>query len=316
MGIELEFEERAIRSFPAGARALLPAEARSLRQLESRITGRLEAGGFEEVILPVVDYVDPYREFTDARALRQAYRFTDREGDLVAVRSDFTPMLARTLAPVLSQLALPLRLFYRGDVVRADALALGRTRESFQIGAELVGAGGAEIDAAVIALAVESVMDCGIRPEVVLGDASVLDAILAPVERELRREIATLIRSRRWAALERFRNAIEPATLDLLERAVRGELTLDALGSFQDGALAERLSNVVERLEKLEVGVAVDDLLDTSSYYTGIRFRLFAGGGRTLLGGGGRYDALYGMFGSDAPAVGFSLNLDALEACR
>src|SRR5581483_7148545 len=47
-------------------------------------------------------------------------------------------------------------------------------------------------------------------------------------------------------------------------------------------------------------------------YYTGIVFNLYAHGSPRPVGGGGRYDTLLGRFGDPRPAVGFSLDLDAL----
>ena len=47
-------------------------------------------------------------------------------------------------------------------------------------------------------------------------------------------------------------------------------------------------------------------------YYTGLVFNLYTAGAPRAVGGGGRYDTLLGRFGDPRPAVGFSLDLDAL----
>jgi ATP phosphoribosyltransferase regulatory subunit len=64
--------------------------------------------------------------------------------------------------------------------------------------------------------------------------------------------------------------------------------------------------------------VALDEAGAGPGYYTGMWFRMFDSSGRVELGGGGRYDQLYGRFGFEAPAVGFTLRLDRLEElpCR
>src|SRR6202023_3829064 len=72
----------------------------------------------------------------------ELYRFIDRDGEQLALRADFTPMLARLLAPRLSSLRLPLRLFYRGDVVRYEESRPGSRRELYQMGVELLGMAG------------------------------------------------------------------------------------------------------------------------------------------------------------------------------
>ena len=124
-------------SYPVGVRALLPDEARRRRAIENAIVARLEEKRFEEIVLPMIDFVDAYGGAIDRDLQRRSYRFVDREGELIAVRSDFTPMVARALAPSLVRADLPLRVFYRGDVIRCEATRLASRREFFQIGAEL-----------------------------------------------------------------------------------------------------------------------------------------------------------------------------------
>ncbi|HEX2834581.1 MAG TPA: ATP phosphoribosyltransferase regulatory subunit [Thermoanaerobaculia bacterium] len=138
--------------YPTGARPLLIDETARRRRIEARFVSLLERDGFAEIVLPIIDFAEPYAEVTDRAAARQSYRFTDREGELVAVRSDFTPMVARALAPALDGVRLPLRVFYRGDVVRCEATRLGANRELFQIGAEVIGDASAQTDLEVLRL--------------------------------------------------------------------------------------------------------------------------------------------------------------------
>lgn len=137
--------------YPTGARPLLIEETARRRRIESRFVALLEASGFAEVVLPIIDFAEPYAGVTGRESAKQSYRFTDREGELVAIRSDFTPMVARALAPTLRD--LPLRVFYRGDVIRCDATRLGANREMFQIGAEIIGDASSEADIAMLRLA-------------------------------------------------------------------------------------------------------------------------------------------------------------------
>src|SRR5688500_17585274 len=111
--------------YPIGARPLLIEETARRRRIESRFVALLESAGFAEVVLPIIDFAEPYSAVTGREAARGSYRFTDRDGELVAIRSDFTPMVARALAPSLSPDQLPLRVFYRGDVIRCEATRLG-----------------------------------------------------------------------------------------------------------------------------------------------------------------------------------------------
>lgn len=152
--------------YPTGARPLLIEETARRRRIESRFVSLLEDAGFAEVVLPIIDFAHPYAGITDATAGRQSYRFTDRDGELVAIRSDFTPMIARALAPALAACTLPLRVFYRGDVIRCETSRLGRNREQFQIGAELIGDASPNADVEMLQLAASLIDD----PLVVIAD--------------------------------------------------------------------------------------------------------------------------------------------------
>ncbi len=47
-------------------------------------------------------------------------------------------------------------------------------------------------------------------------------------------------------------------------------------------------------------------------YYTGVHFEVYVSGAGRAAGAGGRYDDLMGRFGRPMPAVGVSLDLDAI----
>lgn len=75
------------------------------------------------------------------------------------------------------------------------------------------------------------------------------------------------------------------------------------------------LTRLLDSLAAFGLGeqVTVDlGLVHRHEYYTGVVFRGYiAGSGETVVSGG-RYDTLLQRFGSDLPAVGFGLNLDAV----
>jgi ATP phosphoribosyltransferase regulatory subunit len=256
------------------------AEAARRRRIETRIVDVLERSRYAEVVLPIIDYVEPYAELVPPEATRRSYRFVDREGDLVAIRSDFTPMVARALAPVLRPEELPLRLFYRGDVIRCEASRLGVNREMFQIGAELVGDASVEADIEILRLAAELVREFNGRPTIVYTDVSIAAAL-----------------------------ADQRPDGEVLEKLNAGNATIDDIAPFAPEAAA-RLDAMSSALDPEEFVLHLDDFEEPAGYYTGIRFRAY---GKGLLARGGRYDRLYERFGTGAAAVGFTFTLDELE---
>ena len=266
--------------YPTGVRPLLIEETARRRRIESRFVNILEDAGFAEVVLPIIDYADPYAPIVSRDSTRTSYRFVDREGDLVAIRSDFTPMVARALAPTLDASQLPLRIFYRGDVIRCDASRLGVNRELFQIGAELVGDPSLDADVEVMNLAVRIAREFGIAPRVVYNDTSIAALLTA----DERRAVAT-------------RRALTPA--EIARRL--------------PPSTAARLERIAATLDPATFALHLDDLDDDASYYTGIRFRLFGADSRKAIAQGGRYDDVYQRFGTPAAAAGFTFTIDDLD---
>lgn len=281
--------------YPTGVRPLLIEETARRRAVESKFVAILEQDGFAEVVLPILDYVDPYSALVSREVERRSYRFVDREGELLAVRSDFTPMVARALAPALRVDDLPVRVFYRGDVIRCDGNRLGVDRELFQIGAEIVGDPSIASDIAAMTLAARIAREFGIEPRVVYTDASIA---------------ATLDANAREALLTKRRpsRAVAPS----IARLTDGTATLDDVREL-DAAIAERLATIAAAVDPSIFILQLDDVEERPDYYTGLRFRLYGPDSRKALVHGGRYDALYARFGTPAAAVGFTWTLDGLE---
>jgi ATP phosphoribosyltransferase regulatory subunit len=288
--------------YPTGVRPLLIEEAARRRAIEQRVVERLDGAGYDEVVLPIIDFVEPYTALVDREVARQSYRFVDRDGELVAIRSDFTPMLARALAPAMTDADLPLRIFYRGDVIRCEATRLGANRELFQIGAEIVGEPSPAADREMLELAAAIVRDFGLTPTVIYNDVSIVESLIAG---------APGIRGALVA--KRITNGEVPHELRrIVERLISGEATLDDVASFAPAA-ASRLAEVGARLGR-EFLLQLDDIDETAGYYTGLRFRVYAGGTRTRVAQGGRYDNLYERFGTAAAAIGFTFTIDDLQS--
>lgn len=327
---------------PQGVTALLFDAARRRRRLEAGLVAALEEAGFAEVVLPIVDYLEPYEPLLTAADRAELYRFVDREGELLALRADFTPMLARLMAPLLSPhggaepaLELPQRIFYRGDVVRFEEEHPGRQREFYQVGAELLGEAGETAEREMLRLFLTLLTAAagaaeGSEPprlRVVTGLAGALDRPLAAAAAD---PVAAAELAR--AVVHRQRGPVRAAgrvLTEVLERGVPDDPR--ALGA----RAAERLDRLVELAGELdaehpEVDLSVDlaefaqhvldpDLAPAAaerSYYDGLVFRAYVGGTALPAGSGGRYDSLFSHLGARVPAVGFSLGLERLMADR
>jgi ATP phosphoribosyltransferase regulatory subunit len=277
---------------------LLADETARRRRIEARFVDTFTAAGFAEVVLPIIDYVEPYASLVDSAAARQSYRFVDREGDLVAIRADFTPMLARALAPAIAAEELPLRLFYRGDVIRVEASRLGANRELFQIGAEIVGDDSVDADVVMLRLAAELVSE----PGIVYNDVSIAASLIAQSP-----AVGEALAAKRMTA------EVPAALRTIVTKLISGEATIDDVAPFAPEAAA-RLCAIGDALDGDETfALHLDDIDENAGYYTGLRFRVYAGRTRAKVAQGGRYDTLYERFGQRAAAIGFTFTIDDLD---
>jgi len=281
--------------YPTGVHPLLAEETARRRRIEARFVDAFAAAGFDEVVLPIIDYVEPYASLVDSAAAKQSYRFVDREGDLVAIRADFTPMLARALAPSIADGDLPLRLYYRGDVIRVEASRLGANRELFQIGAEIVGDDSVDADVAMLRLASELVPN----PSIVYNDVSIASALIAQSDAV-----------REALAAKRMTAGVPAALRTIVGKLISGEATIDDVAPFAPEAAA-RLCAIGDAVGADGVfSLHLDDIED-AGYYTGLRFRVYTNGAKVAQGG--RYDTLYERFGRRAAAIGFTFTIDDLD---
>jgi ATP phosphoribosyltransferase regulatory subunit len=295
---------RVSAALPTGVAALLFESARRRREAEERLGGLLQEGSYSEVILPILDYLEPYESLLTPATRGELYRFVDRDGELLALRADFTPMLARLIAPRLGSFDLPLRLFYRGDVIRYEEERAGRQREFYQMGAELLGVPGEEGEREILRLFLEAAVAVGGGGslQVVLGFAGALDRLLleadtadsvrlaAAVARrergEVRRACGTLLRV--------VENGLPDRPADLGAEACA---RLEGLLALRD-ELAARFPGVLLTVDlaefahySLDPGLLLEE--GERPYYDGLMFRAYAGP-------------------AAVPAVGFSVSLERL----
>jgi ATP phosphoribosyltransferase regulatory subunit len=333
---------------PPGTQDLLFESARRLRRCEASLAQLFEQHGYAEAIPPLVERADVFEAAaapgSHAGALLDdgplqaerpqpgPLRAVARSGQLIALRADFTAQVARIAATRLAGVS-PLRLYYRGGVVRESSDEAGELRERLQAGCELVGASGPEADAEVLQLSAASLRALGIpasRARLSVGtvgwfsalcDAAgasprLAHALSSAVDRKDRPTLERLCKTElspgpsRDALLLLARAPVPQARSGaLLEEARRVAPSEPAKAALDRLAQALALASARGFAEVLEVDLGEVRGL---GYYTGLVFNLYAEGAPRAVGGGGRYDTLLGRFGDPRPAVGFSLDLDAL----
>ncbi|HKW70327.1 MAG TPA: ATP phosphoribosyltransferase regulatory subunit [Candidatus Dormibacteraeota bacterium] len=311
-----------------GFRDLLPLEAEILREAQESLLAEMRQWGYRHVVTPLVESMDVLDLGLGVEQRRRLFKFTDARGDLVALVGERTVPVARLVAGKLRTSALPLRLCYAGPVLSTDEGRFQHRRETYQVGAELIGASGAAADAEVIALAARCMEAAGIRRyQIDVGHAEffhgIMDAVRLPDE--VKGALRSALVARDFVALESLLEdtPLKSAEHELLLRfpALRGgPEILGAAGGLVRNRRSETALEELARVRELLVGHGIGDVVNLDlgairdfDYYTGVIFEGFGPDVGKPVTQGGRYDGLLARFGRSAPATGFMVQLDLVS---
>jgi ATP phosphoribosyltransferase regulatory subunit len=311
-----------IHPVPPGTRDVLPDEMRELRALSGSLHSTFDRAGYGEVWTPALEYEEVLRA-GDEDVAGAGFRLFDDRGHVLALRADATIPIARLVANRYAGDPGPLRLCYFAHAYRAVQRGSGQAREFLQGGVELIGVGGAEGDAKVIALVVDALSEAGLRRHRIgLGDGMLYRALVA--DAGVSDEDAEPLLESLWRRdLPGLEARVDRLGLTPAARAALVELPTLRGGAEVlekiDGAGAENLRAVHELLA--ERGVADRVIFDLGllrdlGYYTGTIFEVLDPAVAFPLGGGGRYDELLGRFGEARPACGAGLDLQRVHVAQ
>jgi ATP phosphoribosyltransferase regulatory subunit len=310
---------------PKGAKLYLPDEAAQKRVVEERLLNVFRRCGYREIVTPAYEYFDVLSQGTDHELQERMFKMVDREsGRLLALRADITPQVARIVATRMRDEPKPLRLAYVSNVFRYDEPHVGRYREFYQAGVELVGLPNPEGDAEMIAMTVECLQALGLgRFQIDVGQADFFRGIVEdlPVDDTTAGALRSALGRKDQSSLERLVGELRaPATVMELLLALpalygRGDVLDRAERLVKNPRSEAALANLTEVYRLLRAyGLADSVLLDLGEvrgfdYYSGVHFEAYVSGLGAPLCGGGRYDQMLGRFGYECPATGFAFEV-------
>ncbi|MEX1031604.1 MAG: ATP phosphoribosyltransferase regulatory subunit [Paenibacillaceae bacterium] len=307
---------------PGGVKDYLPEAVNKLRTIEWNVLACMKSWGYRQIMTPTLEYYDTVG-VASSTANEKLFKLLDKRGTTLVLRSEMTAPIARVVASLLKEEALPLRLSHHSNVFRAIEEEAGREAEFFQTGIELVGDGSAEADAEVVALAIACLKAAGVTKfKIALGHIGFLNGVFDstldnfPEEQHILKEC---LLKRDYVGYRHSLKSVpvsDEAKLEL-ERILRlrggKEVCQDAEQLTKDPAALASLRHLCEVWDVLaDYGVSDHVLIDLTmignfSYYTGLIFEGYAADLGFPVCSGGRYDSLLESFGRPATATGFAL---------
>jgi histidyl-tRNA synthetase len=133
-----------------GMNDILPEETPAWRHLEETVRQLVDRYGYREIRMPIVESTDLFKrsigEVTDI-VEKEMYTFEDRNGDMLTLRPEGTAGCVRAAIQNGLLHNQVQRLWYRGPMFRHERPQKGRYRQFHQIGIEVFGLEGPDVDA-------------------------------------------------------------------------------------------------------------------------------------------------------------------------
>ncbi len=313
---------------PKGVKDFLPINAYGKRKIEEQVMQVFSQFGYREVVTPTYEFIETFNLETSVKDQEKQFQFFEREkGRVLTLRSDMTMPIARLVASKMQNDSLPLRLCYSCNLFRYDQPQAGRQREFYQLGVELLGASQVDADAEVIAVAIESLMNVGLKNfTIAIGQTNFINGILEGTDLTVEEEV-------------KVKEALETKNIVLLEELVasfsipdkqkeillqipclrgKGEILSKAREICYQNKTQEAINNIQEvyeilKLYGLEDYVMIDlGIIRGLDYYTGIIFEGYTSSIGFPICGGGRYDSLLEDFGYPCCATGFAIGIERI----
>jgi len=303
-----------------GMNDYLPADTAIWQRIEGTLKQVLASYGYSEIRLPIVEHTPLFSraigEVTDV-VEKEMYTFEDRNGESLTLRPEGTAGCVRAGIEHGLLYNQEQRLWYVGPMFRYERPQKGRYRQFHQMGVEVFGLQGPDVDAELIMMTARWWRALGIADHVELELNSIgsLDA-----RANYRNALVAFLEQHKEVLDEDCKRRMYTNPLRVLDSKNPDIQTLlnDAptLGEFLDEESREHFSGLCALLDDAGIKYRINQrLVRGLDYYNRTVFEWVTSslGSQGTVCGGGRYDGLVEQLGGRAtPAVGFAMGLERL----
>ncbi|HBO24983.1 MAG TPA: histidine--tRNA ligase [Providencia sp.] len=303
-----------------GMNDYLPADTRVWQKIEATLKNILQGYGFSEIRTPIVEQTPLFRraigEVTDV-VEKEMYTFNDRNDESLTLRPENTAGCVRAGIEHGLLYNQEQRLWYLGPMFRYERPQKGRYRQFHQLGAEVFGLAGPDIDAEVILMTARWWKALGINDHVTLELNSIgsLEA-----RANYRDALVAFLEQHKETLDEDCKRRMYTNPLRVLDSKNRDVQTLlnDApeLFDYLDAESREHFDGLCKLLDSAGIQYRVNQrLVRGLDYYNRTVFEWVttALGSQGTVCAGGRYDGLVEQLGGrGTPAVGFAMGMERM----
>lgn len=303
-----------------GMNDLTPADSPVWQYLEGTVAKLLKKYGYSEIRTPILEQTDLFKrsigEVTDI-VEKEMYTFDDRNGESVTMRPEGTASCVRACEQhglLHNQIQ---RLWYTGPMFRYERPQKGRLRQFHQVGVEVFGLDGPDIDAELLVMTARLWRELGIADAVTLQ----INSLGTPESRaKYRAELVAFLEARKDQLDEDCKRRLVTNPLRVLDSKNPDvqALLVDApsLQDYMDEESRVHFQHLCELLDAAGVSYEVNPkLVRGLDYYSKTVFEWVTDslGAQGTVCAGGRYDGLVEQLGGKpTPAVGFAMGIERL----
>jgi len=303
-----------------GMNDILPDESPAWQYIEDILRRLMSGYNYQEIRFPIVEKTALFKrsigEVTDI-VEKEMYTFSDRNGDSLTLRPEGTAACVR--AGIQNGLLVnqQQRLWYMGPMFRHERPQKGRYRQFHQMGVEVYGLQGPDIDAELICMTARLWQLLGLSDSVTLQ----LNSLGTPASREVYRIILTDYLQANKNCLDedslrrlqtnplRILDSKNPAMQEMIEQAPQ-------LMDYLDNESKDHFAQLCAFLDSVGIDYDINKrLVRGLDYYSKTVFEWVTDklGAQGTICAGGRYDGLVKQLGGrDTTAVGFAMGMERL----
>jgi len=305
-----------------GMNDILPGETVRWQYVENVFSQLMGNYGYNEIRMPLLEKTELFKrsigEVTDI-VEKEMYTFEDRNGDSLTLRPEGTAVCVRAgiqQGLLYNQIQ---RLWYMGPMFRHERPQKGRYRQFHQLGVEVFGLSGPDIDAELIMISARLWKKLGMANDVTLQ----LNSLGSPEARKQYRDVLVDYLEQHKDILDedskrrltsnplRILDSKNPAMQEMIEAAPK-------LMDYLDQESEEHFDKLKQILDEAELAYEINPrLVRGLDYYSKTVFEWVTDklGAQGTVCAGGRFDGLVEQLGGRAtPAMGFALGIERLVA--
>ena len=301
---------------------VLPVDTPRWQLVEHAFVSLMRAYGYDEIRMPIVEMTELFKrsigEVTDI-VEKEMYTFSDRNGDSLSLRPEGTAGCVRAAIQNGLLHNQTQKLWYAGPMFRHERPQKGRYRQFHQLGVEVFGMDGPDIDAEIIMLTARLWKKLALGHKVKLQLNSLGSSEARSEYREKLIEYFSAHQDRLDEDSQRRLHSNPLRILDSKNPEMRA--LVDAapkLNKHLDEASQAHFKQLCEMLDDAGIQYEINPCLVRGlDYYNRTVFEWVTSelGAQGTVCAGGRYDGLVEQLGGKATAaVGFALGMERLVA--